>query len=108
MVSEGSDNNRKRYLVGGLPRSQVNLVGTAFEHTGSEIGVMQLSPICAFNAFELAYSDIFNNQAFFLVDIGHTSSTVMVGEMRRVRSRLLDSSKPNRRVNQKLSKNFHA
>lgn len=84
MVAEGSENNRKRYLVGGLPRSQVTLVGTAFDQTGSEIGVMQLSPICAFNAFELAYSDIFNNQAFFLVDIGHTSSTVMVGSKREL------------------------
>jgi Tfp pilus assembly PilM family ATPase len=81
---EAGGNGHKRYLVGGLPRTQVTLVGHAFEQVGSEIGVMQISPICAFNAFEFTYEDIFNNQAFFLVDIGHTSSTVMVGVKREL------------------------
>ena len=45
---------------------------------------MQLAPICAFNAFGFAFEEIFNNQAFFLVDIGHTSSTVMVGMKREL------------------------
>jgi type IV pilus assembly protein PilM len=74
----------KRYLVGGLPRSQVTLVGSAVEQSGNEISVLQIAPICAFNAFEFAYEEIFNNQAFFLVDIGHTSSTVMVGVKREL------------------------
>jgi type IV pilus assembly protein PilM len=75
---------RKRYLVGGLPRTQVNLVGAALEAAGNPITVMQLAPICAFNAFEFAYEEIFNQQAFFLVEIGHTSSTVMVGAKREL------------------------
>lgn len=75
---------RKRYLVAGLPRTQVTLVGSAVEHAGSDIAAMQLAPICAFNAFEFAYEEIFNNQAFFLVDIGHTSSTMMVGLKREL------------------------
>ncbi len=74
----------KRYLVGGLPRSQVALVGSAVEQSGNEVSVLQIAPICAFNAFEFAYEDVFNNQAFFLVDIGHTSSTVMVGVRREL------------------------
>lgn len=82
--AEAATNNHKRYLVGGLPRSQVTLVGSAFEQIGSDVGSLQLSPICAFNAFEFAYEEIFNNQAFFLVDIGHTSSTVMVGAKREL------------------------
>ena len=75
---------RKRYLVGGLPRTKVAFVGAAVEHTGSDVSAMQLAPICAFNAFEFAYEDVFNHQAFFLVDIGHTSSTVMVGVKREL------------------------
>lgn len=75
---------RKRYLVGGLPRTQVTMVGSAVGHTGNDINVLQLAPICAFNAFEFAYEDVFNNQAFFLVDIGHTNSTVLVGLKREL------------------------
>jgi Tfp pilus assembly PilM family ATPase len=74
----------KRYLVGGLPRTQVSLVGQAIEHLGADVGAVQLSPICAFNAFEFAFPEIFSNQAFFLVDIGHTASTVMVGVKREL------------------------
>ena len=75
---------RKRYLVGGLPRPQVSLIGSAVDHAGSDVAAMQLAPICAFNAFEFAYEEIFNNQAFFLVDIGHTNSTMMVGLKREL------------------------
>jgi len=75
---------RKRYLVGGLPRTQVTMVGEAAEHAGNGVNVMQLAPICAFNAFEFAYPEIFNNQAFFLLDLGHTNSTVMVGLKREL------------------------
>ncbi|MDR3406585.1 MAG: pilus assembly protein PilM [Chthoniobacter sp.] len=75
---------RKRYLVGGLPRPQVTLVGTAVQNSGNDVSVMQLAPICAFNAFEFAHEDVFNNQAFFLVDIGHTNSTMMVGLKREL------------------------
>ncbi|EDY19549.1 Tfp pilus assembly protein ATPase PilM-like protein [Chthoniobacter flavus Ellin428] len=82
--TELTANGRKRYLVGGLPRSQVNLIGSAVEHAGTDVSAMQLAPICAFNAFEFAYEEIFNHQAFFLVDIGHTNSTMMVGLKREL------------------------
>ncbi len=76
--------NYRRYLVGGLPRAQVSLVGTAVEGTGSDVASLQIAPICAFNAFEFAHEEIFNKQAFFLVDVGHTNSTVMVGVKREL------------------------
>lgn len=75
---------RKKYLVGGLPRAQVSMVASAVEHSGPHVGALQLAPICAFNAFEFAYPEIFNEQAFFLVDIGHNTSTVMVGARREL------------------------
>jgi Tfp pilus assembly PilM family ATPase len=70
--------------VGGLPRTQVATVGNGLEQAGAPLSVMQLAPICTFNAFEFAHEEIFNNQAFFLIDIGHTSSTVMVGMKREL------------------------
>ena len=82
--AEPGAHGHKRYLVGGLPRRHVTLVGTALTESGNEPTALQIAPICAFNAFEFAYEEIFNNQAFFLVDIGHTSSTVMVGVKREL------------------------
>lgn len=75
---------KKKYLVGGLPRAQVSLVGGAIQSSGTNVGALQLAPICAFNAFEFAFPEVFNEQAFFLVDIGHTNSTVMVGSKREL------------------------
>lgn len=84
MQSDGSS-ERQRYLVGGLPRAHVMQVGEAFEKCGAgQLGAMQIAPICAFNAFEFAHEEVFNNHAFFLVDIGHTSSTMMVGVKREL------------------------
>jgi len=73
-----------KYLVGGLPRIHVTQVSEALEESGAGVGSLQLSPICAFNAFEFAKPDVFNNGAFFLVDIGHSSSTMMVGAKREL------------------------
>ncbi len=70
---------RKKYLVGGLPRAQISMVGSALEHNRANVGSIQLAPICAFNAFEFAFPEVFNEQAFFLVDIGHHNSTVLIG-----------------------------
>src|SRR5260221_8421196 len=82
--SENGQSGQHRYLVGGLPRSEVVQIGEAFEKTGSTIGMMQLGPVCAFNAFEFANPEVFNNEAFFLVDIGHATTTVMVGVKREL------------------------
>ena len=41
--------------------------------------ILQLAPVCSFNAFEIAYPEIFNNEAFLLFDMGHLQSTVLVG-----------------------------
>jgi len=83
-ATENDALGRKRYLVGGLPRTQVTMVGAAVEQTGNNLNVMQLSPICALNAFEFANEEVFNTQPFFLLDIGHTNSTVMVGLKREL------------------------
>lgn len=84
MASESGMPGRHRYLVGGLPRTEVAQIGEAFDKAGSEIDLLQLGPVCSLNAFELANQDTFNTEAFFLVDIGHTNSTIMVGVKREL------------------------
>jgi Tfp pilus assembly PilM family ATPase len=75
---------RQKYLVGGLPREHIAHVAAALEKNSATVGSLQLSPVCAFNAFEFAKPDVFNTGAFFLVDIGHTTSTMMVGAKREL------------------------
>lgn len=75
---------KKKYLVGGIPRTEVSRVAAACDMNGTRIGRLQLAPLCSFNAFEFAHPEIFNEHAFFLVDIGHSSSTVMVGSKREL------------------------
>ncbi len=76
---------RVKYLVGGLPRERVTQIDEGFEQVRkNSLGALQLAPISAFNAFEFAYEEVFNNEAFLLVDIGHSSSTVTVGAKREL------------------------
>jgi Tfp pilus assembly PilM family ATPase len=75
---------RHNYLVAGLPRVEVQRVGAGVEGASIAVQTMQLAPVSVFNAFEFARPEIFNNEAFFLVDIGHTASTMMVGAKREL------------------------
>ena len=69
----------QRYVVGGLPRSDVTDIFDAFEQNRTPISRLQLAPLATFNAFEFAKPDIFANEAFMLVDIGHDETVVMLG-----------------------------
>jgi type IV pilus assembly protein PilM len=67
------------YLVGGLSRGNVAKVHDACLKNKLADTLFQLPPVALFNAFEFANQETFNSQAFVLVDIGHFSSTVIVG-----------------------------
>lgn len=76
---------QKRYLVAGLPRTFLTQISEALDKGGvKDVAALQLAPVSAFNAFEFAQQEEFNNQAFFLLDIGHTSSTMMIGVKREL------------------------
>ncbi|MEO8350901.1 MAG: pilus assembly protein PilM [Chthoniobacteraceae bacterium] len=75
-------NGPKRYLVGGVPRSEVSVISAAFESVTTPFSSLQLAPACLFNAFEFARPQEFNHEAFFLIDIGHGSSTMLIGAKR--------------------------
>lgn len=80
---------KTRYLVGGLLRPTVKQISEAISKTNTTASILQLAPICSFNAFEFAYPEIFANEAFLLLDMGHHQSTVLIGrktELMLVRS----------------------
>lgn len=70
---------KTRYLVGGMLREQVKTVADAFSKTRCSAEILQLGAVCSFNAFEFAYPDVFHQEAFLLLDMGHLQSTVLIG-----------------------------
>ena len=70
-------------------RPAVKQISEAMSKTKTPANVLQLAPICSFNAFEFAYPEVFANEAFLLLDMGHLQSTVLIGhktELMLVRS----------------------
>jgi len=85
MAQPGDGTPQKhKYLVGGLPREQVNQIAEMFGKGAQGVTALQIAPICLFNAFEFAQPDVFKNHAFFLIDIGHSNSTMMIGVKREL------------------------
>ena len=68
-----------KYLVGGMLRSQIKQIVAAAAKVRVSSEILQLAPVCSFNAFEFAYPDVFANDAFLLLDMGHVESTVLIG-----------------------------
>jgi Tfp pilus assembly PilM family ATPase len=70
---------QKKYLVGGMLRPAVKQISEALTKTRLSADILQLAPVCSFNAFELAYPEIFATDAFLLLDLGHLQSSVLIG-----------------------------
>lgn len=75
---------QKKYLVGGMLRPTVKQISEAMTKSRGAADLLQLAPVCSFNAFELAYPDIFANEAFLLLDMGHLQSTVLIGSKKEL------------------------
>ena len=75
---------KQRYLVGGLPRPQISSLQQALEATNTNVHGLQLAPVALFNAFEFAQPEVFSQHGFFLVDIGFSSSTMILGAKREL------------------------
>ena len=74
-----TEGEQVRYLVGGWPRVHVQKVHEACGKNKLPSSVLQLPAVALLNAFEFANAEEFKSQAFVVVDIGHRSSTVIVG-----------------------------
>src|ERR1051326_9003903 len=70
---------KKKYLVGGMLRPTVKQISTALGRTRVPLDLIQLAPVCSFNAFEVANPEVFTTDAFLLLDMGHCQSTVLIG-----------------------------
>jgi Tfp pilus assembly PilM family ATPase len=70
---------KTKYLVGGTRRSLVKQISEAMAKVRVTPDIVQLAPVCSFNAFEFAYPEIFSNEAFLLLDMGHSESSVLIG-----------------------------
>ncbi len=75
---------KTKYLVAGLLRPVVKQISEAVNKTRLSADLLQLAPVCSFNAFELAYPEIFAKDAFLLLDMGHLQSTVLIGNKREL------------------------
>jgi Tfp pilus assembly PilM family ATPase len=73
-----------KYLVGGMLRPTVKQISEACTKTRTSADILQLAPVCSFNAFEFAYPQIFANEAFLLLDMGHLQSTVLIGSKKEL------------------------
>lgn len=74
----------KKYLVGGMLRPAVKHISEAMTKARVAPDILQLAPVCSFNAFELAYPEIFANNTFLLLDMGHSHSTVLIGSKKEL------------------------
>jgi Tfp pilus assembly PilM family ATPase len=75
---------KMKYLVGGMLRPTVKQIAEACGKTRVAADILQLAPVCSFNAFEFAYPEIFANDAFLLLDMGHLQSTVLIGSKKEL------------------------
>jgi Tfp pilus assembly PilM family ATPase len=75
---------KTKYLVGGMLRPTVKQISEACSKTRVAADILQLAPVCSFNAFEFAYPEIFANDAFLLLDMGHLQSTVLIGSKKEL------------------------
>lgn len=73
-----------KYLVGGMLRPTVKHISEAMSKTRVSADILQLAPVCSFNAFELAYPEIFAKDTFLLLDMGHLQSTVLIGSKKEL------------------------
>jgi Tfp pilus assembly PilM family ATPase len=77
-------NGQSKYLVGGMLRPTVKQISEACSKSRVSADILQLAPVCSFNAFEFAYPETFAKEAFLLLDMGHLQSTVMIGSQKEL------------------------
>jgi type IV pilus assembly protein PilM len=73
-----------KYLVCGIPRTRVHLLDECFRKLRLKVDFLQLSPVALLNAFEHSNPQVFQNETFMLVDMGHSQSTVLVGSAKEL------------------------
>jgi Tfp pilus assembly PilM family ATPase len=83
-ASTQTGTGKTKYLVGGMLRPTVKQISEACVKSRVPADILQLAPICSFNAFEFAYPETFAKETFLLLDMGHLQSTVMIGSQKEL------------------------
>ena len=88
-ASDGCHRRQQRSRPEKISRRRNVAPGREANHRSDRQGkvaadILQLAPICSFNAFELAYPEIFAKDTFLLLDMGHLQSTVMIGSKKEL------------------------
>ena len=65
-------------------RPTVKQISDAMSKARVSADILQLAPICSFNAFEFAYPQVYANDTFLLLDMGHLQSTVLIGSKKEL------------------------
>jgi len=78
-VAAGEAPGTFNYVVGGIPRTYVKLLEESSQKIKLPTAQLELGAVALFNAFEFAHGETFANQGFLLVDIGHRSTSLIVG-----------------------------
>ncbi len=77
--AQGPNLQPRHYVVAGLPRTRVQQISEAFAKIKNPAIILQVTAVALLNAFDYAYPDVCSNEAFVLLDLGHSESTVMIG-----------------------------
>ncbi|HKP04483.1 MAG TPA: pilus assembly protein PilM [Chthoniobacterales bacterium] len=83
-IASANGVEKTKYLVGGMLRPTVKQISEACSKTRVAADILQLAPVCSFNAFEFAYPETFAKDAFLLLDMGHLQSTVLIGSKKEL------------------------
>lgn len=67
------------FLLAGMKKPLIATIAEALQKTKTPVGVLQVTPVSCFNAFESALPKTFSEGAFILLDIGHLSSSIISG-----------------------------
>jgi Tfp pilus assembly PilM family ATPase len=78
-VKAPGDGVKRRYLAGGILRTEVEAWSEACRMGGLEVGCIQISAVSTLNAFEYACPEAFAGSGFLVLDLGQTGFTIMAG-----------------------------
>lgn len=77
---KGGAHGKVKVLVGGVANGEVMLYFHSSRRAGMKPRSLQLVPISLINGFEVAFPDVFQNQAVAVLDVGFLSSSLTILE----------------------------
>ena len=70
---------RRRYLAGGILRTEVEALAEASRKAGLALECVQVAAVSTLNAFEQGCPEAFSGRGFLLLDLAHSGFTILAG-----------------------------